>query len=65
MCPLVCRAPHPRSSNRSSPVDDPVASYAVGVVRGNELLLVPLDYTLQVCALCVWHSRSARCCGTV
>lgn len=33
---------------RSTAVDDSGASYAVGVVRDNQLLLLPLDYTLQV-----------------
>lgn len=33
---------------RSTQVDDPVSSYAVGVIKGNQLVLVPLDFSLQL-----------------
>jgi hypothetical protein len=33
---------------RSTQVDDPVSSYAIGVIKGNQLVLVPLDFTLQL-----------------
>lgn len=29
-------------------MDDPVSSYAIGVIKGNQLVLVPLDFTLQL-----------------
>lgn len=34
--------------HRSTIVKDPVSSYAVGVIKDNQLVLVPLDFTLQL-----------------
>ena len=34
--------------DRSTQVDDPVSSYAIGVIKGSQLVLVPLDFTLQL-----------------
>jgi hypothetical protein len=36
------------AAHRSTQVDDPVNSYAVGVIKGHQLVLVPLDFTLQL-----------------
>lgn len=46
---------------RSTQVEDPVSSYAGGVIKGSQLVLVPLDFTLQLRPNMAYLNPTAAC----